>query len=275
MGPELKAALKRAVKRALARGAPDVPPPAARSLILTYHSVGARSHEMNVSPGQFARQMAWLAANAAPIPLAQAAQAQPGAAVTFDDGYRDNLTHAAPILAQHAIPATIFVVPDRVGGRLAHDAERAHAELLSWAEIRRLHEAGFEIGAHTLTHRRLAQLDEAAQRAEIVGSAQRIADQLGQAPTAFAYPFGAASDYTAASMALVREAGFQYAVSNRYGPNPPGADRWQLRRIWIDATDDLAMFRAKVQGRLDALTWLDGRWGERARRALNRALGTD
>ena len=36
-------------------------------------------------------------------------------ALTFDDGYRDNLTHAAPILVQHRLPATIFLATGYIG----------------------------------------------------------------------------------------------------------------------------------------------------------------
>ncbi len=62
-------------------------------------------------------------------------------------------------------------------------------------------------------------------------------------------------------------------MSNRYGPNRPGADVFELRRIWIDATDTFETFQAKVAGRLDLLAVLDSRAGMFARRALNRLTG--
>lgn len=39
-----------------------------------------------------------------------------GCVITFDDGWQDNIRHALPILAQHAVPAVVFLATDYVGG---------------------------------------------------------------------------------------------------------------------------------------------------------------
>ncbi|NJL73548.1 MAG: hypothetical protein HC888_19500 [Candidatus Competibacteraceae bacterium] len=72
-------------------------------------------------------------------------------------------------------------------------------------------------------------------------------------------------------MRLAEEAGFSLAVSNRYGHNTPVEDRYALRRIWIDATDTLPLFRAKVDGTLDGLRVLESRAALRLRRWINGA----
>jgi len=240
--------------------------------ILTYHSVGERSHGMNVRPGDFEQQMEWLARNVRVLPLGDVVTTGAGIAITFDDGYRDNLTYAAPVLHRLNIPATFFVVPGRMGQMLDHDTDPRTSTLMTGEEVRELESMGFTIGCHTLSHRRLSLLDEQEQREEIIGGTRLLAGQLGHTVEAFAYPFGSASDYNASSVRLVREAGFRYAVSNRYGVNHPGYDPWTLRRIWIDSTDTLAMFCAKVEGRLDVLSALDSTLGLHLRNFLNQVL---
>ncbi len=240
--------------------------------ILTYHSVGYRYHDMNVTPEAFRLQMAWLGEHCRVVPLEAVLAESGGVALTFDDGYLDNLRYAAPVLAEWQIPATIFLIADRMGETLRPEDDPNEERLMTWDEAGTLAAQGVALGSHTLTHRRLASLDEEEQRREIVESKETIESRLGHQASAFAYPFGSLLDYNETSVRLVREAGYRLAVSNRFGVNGRTRDPWALRRIWIDATDDLASFQAKLEGKMDALAWLDSPAGIRARRYLNRAL---
>jgi peptidoglycan/xylan/chitin deacetylase (PgdA/CDA1 family) len=110
--------------------------PATRSnrlLTLIYHRVRQEPDEMfpgEVTAEQFDWQMALLARHCAPLPLAEAVKLMQqnrlparAVAVTFDDGYRDNATHALPILQKHGVPATFFVATSFLnGGIMWNDA---------------------------------------------------------------------------------------------------------------------------------------------------------
>jgi peptidoglycan/xylan/chitin deacetylase (PgdA/CDA1 family) len=98
--------------------------------------------------------------------------------------------------------------------------------------VRALANAGFEIGAHTVTHPILKRqtLDDARQ--EIFGSRDWIASLLGAQPTSFAYPNGRPGrDYDEGHARLVEEAGFESAVSTQWSCASGRADRFQLPRV--------------------------------------------
>ena len=241
--------------------------------ILTYHSVGTRDHEMNVTPDDFRAQMQWLSEHCTVISLRDAVDGVPGVAITFDDGYRDNVIEAAPILADFEFPATVFIVPGRMGEFLDHDVPSEDARLMTLDEVHQLRAQGIEIGGHTLTHARLATLGNAEQSVEIDGCAELIREHLGERPAAFAYPYGSTLDYDKHSIEAVKAAGYQFAVSNQYGPVDDAGLPWEVRRIWIDQSDTLASFQQKASGALDGLAIFDSAIGIRARRIMNRLLG--
>lgn len=113
--------MMRRVLRAVARRWPR----GARPLVLMYHRVARTETDpwgLAVSPERFAEQVDFLARRRSVLPLPEfAARLSAGSlprdavAITFDDGYVDNLRNAEPILARAGLPATLFVVSGMVG----------------------------------------------------------------------------------------------------------------------------------------------------------------
>src|SRR5207248_8382795 len=133
--------------------------------ILMYHRVAAdrEPDPLTVTPERFAEQVEYLHAHGyRSLTLGQWSRSGkdgPAVVLTFDDGYRDFLENAFPILQQHGFTATVFMIPDHVG-RAATWSRRFGdpVPLLSWDEIERLSRAGIEFGSHTASHRPLTAL---------------------------------------------------------------------------------------------------------------------
>ena len=136
-------------------------------------------------------------------------------AITFDDGYRDNLEVAWPLLRRHGFTATVFVVSGSVGGSSEFDRPHGYppAAMLSSAELRELHGAGVEIGSHTVTHpESLCALRSGSLQAELADSRAALEDIVGAPVTAFAYPH---SQVDARVEAAVAAAGYRAACAGR------------------------------------------------------------
>jgi len=170
--------------------------------ILTYHSVDESGSTISISEDVFRNQIAWLARSDVRVVTLDTLMRMPSdanaVALTFDDGFVTFGDIAAPLLADHGMPSTLFVVADAVGktNRWPGRADRGVPEmpLLGWTALGHLREQHVEIGAHTRTHVNLARLTNARLQDEIVGGAERISHQIGYTPAVFAYPYGAVSD---------------------------------------------------------------------------------
>ena len=239
--------------------------------MLVYHSVrpvGAISPSPYVvDPEQFSRQMEWLVEkDYQVVSLATALDTfrtdyplPPKTIVlSFDDGCRDNLTYAAPIVRRYGFAPIVFLCPDLFG-----QAEGKHRDfitpspLLTRDEALELIQAGWAVGGHTRRHPRLVghctgeELDD-----EVGGCRVAIQHLLGYDAKIFAYPFG---QFDAVVKQCVIRHGYEAACTTLGGFNTARTDRFELRRIVIRAGDDLREFHRKAQGAYDWLGYFKRR----------------
>jgi peptidoglycan/xylan/chitin deacetylase (PgdA/CDA1 family) len=94
----------------------------------------------------------------------------------------------------------------------------AEPEFMTWNETRAFAAHPLAtIGAHSLTHCRLAQWPAEVARAEMAGSKAALEAQLGREVSSFAYPVGDPTSAGPREFALARNAGFRVAVTTRPG----------------------------------------------------------
>jgi len=148
----------------------------------------------------------------------------------------------------------------QTGGR--NDGANGHPRLmLSWAEIRELESFGVDIGAHTHTHEILSDLDDSTLKQQLSVSKALIEERTGRPCVHFSYPNGARRDYSSRAIELLRDCGFESAVSLVFGCNLPGEDPYQLKRIPVTLFDGVEDLKLKMlRARLDAIarTWWQG-----------------
>ncbi len=189
-----KQLLKNGVYRAIGEtvsGAGGLDGEAERTLrVLMYHKVNdLQPNPTTVPTAVFAEQMALLDdLGYAPVSLEQVrdhyvdgAPLPPGAVlITFDDGYRDNLENALPILQRHGYPAVIFVPIGFLDGDRPLPHEEAlrtlgvRNETVGWDELAALEAGGIRVESHGIGHRPVSELEPAEAAREIALSKLRL-----------------------------------------------------------------------------------------------------
>lgn len=228
--------------------------------ILMYHGVEPESSDyLTIGVEQFDRQIAHLAEAYSPVRLSEVIQRLSPSSraarratplpdnpvlVSFDDAYRNNLEYAVPILRRHEVWAIFFVITSQIGGtnRWNHKARRI-LDHMNREELLQLHDAGFELGSHTVTHQRLSKLPTDEIESELRDSARTLAEVTGERPTAISYPYGDADERCRDICANHYDFGF--------GTVRDGVFDWreqatQIRRIYVGPNDSAVDLDRKI-----------------------------
>ncbi len=171
--------------------------------------------------------------------------------LTFDDGFRNFLTAAAPLLAERRMPATVFIITDWASDDLADEKSTAwtpedDTKHLSWAEVHELKATQqIEFGSHTCTHSGLLTLSQENIEHELLHSQNDLVAQLSIDRPALSYPKGQYSKLLAED---ARRLGYACAVTTDRGPNELDHDLFTLGRTLIGDNDNIASFAVRVSG---------------------------
>ncbi len=143
--------------------------------------------------------------------------------ITVDDAYLSLFETGWPLFKEQHVPITVFVATDLLDGN--------SPDYMSWSQLQSMVAAGVTIGGHSASHAHLALLDAAAIRGELDRSNSRLREELGQAPTLFAYPYG---EYSLAVIDAVQEAGFMAAFGQHSGTVHEAIPFFELPRFALN-----------------------------------------
>lgn len=225
--------------------------------ILMYHQIdqppkrGTNLRGLIVSPQSFARQMAFLKLLGFKglsmqdlLPYLQGQKTGKVVGLTFDDGYKNNVQNALPVIVKNGFTATCYGVSSMIGGTNSWDQGKvAEKPLMTLADWQTWRNAGMDVGSHTRHHSKLTELSDDEARTQIVESKRELEQSLECSVNHFCYPYGA---FNSAHRDMAALAGYVTATTTQRGRVEPGADAWTLKRIMIARATTLIQFAAKI-----------------------------
>jgi len=225
------------------------------AVVLSYHHIAdeEKCSGVTVCVGQFEEQLDFLARNNFQVVSLKTLNehmengvrlAPKTVVITFDDGWKSTYEYGYPLLAKYNMPATLFVYTDFINARAG----------LSWDELRELKDSGiFEIHSHSKSHANMPKILNGSQpsdrssflQEEVDFPSRALQKQIGIAPFAFAYPYGAANSEIAL---YLDESDYRMGLTVTRGANPAYAYPYLMRRTMIYGNDTIEAFAKKVSG---------------------------
>jgi peptidoglycan/xylan/chitin deacetylase (PgdA/CDA1 family) len=120
----------------------------------------------------------------------------------------------------------------------------AGQRMLTWDQVREMHQAGIDFGSHTVSHTILSHVPKSDLVKELQDSKNEISERLGSPVVTFAYPNGKHSDYNDEAKAVLYECGYSCAVTSCSGSNHASSDVFELKRC-LPWQKEIDVFRFK------------------------------
>lgn len=182
--------------------------------------------------------------------------------LSFDDGFKNVIQNAVPILDEEKVPMILFVPSDWVGAdwetaqHYSIDIARYRqvVEMATWDELRQMVSVGFEIGSHTRTHVQLSTLsnDPRALSSELSDSKAEIERQLQRPCRYIAYPYGKPGDYDAITLEQTKLAGYRAGFGIHRGSiMPVGTNPYLVPRHHFEPEWPLLHVRYFANGNME------------------------
>ena len=118
--------------------------------------------------------------------------------------------------------------------------------MLTWEQVRAMHDAGISFGCHTMTHPVVSRLSFHELKRELSDSRQLMEKRTGAPVLDFAYPFGKPADCGNEAQLVLEKEGYRSAVTTTGGVNVRGTNLYQLLRVNPGDERSLAMFSMQV-----------------------------
>lgn len=157
--------------------------------------------------------------------------------LTFDDGFTSIYTKALPVLEKYQIKASLFITTGHLSKQTVHDVY-GNQTYLSKEQIQELHQKGFHIGSHTVTHRALTLLPDEEVYTELRES-RRILEEIVKSPvTSLAFPLGL---WNHRILAIAKSVGYKsFTVYNYHNKAKTASDITAVTALYpFDNEDDI------------------------------------
>ena len=201
--------------------------------IISYHSISDENCPLSLSLYEFERQLIFFKKNNfQSIHFNEIDnQSSNKFIITFDDGYKDLIENALPLLNKYNFKATCFIVSNLIGKNNIwdeHNKNIKNKELMNLSDINFWLKNGMFIGSHSKNHNKLTLLNKNDAVDEIINSKSELETLTGTSINSFCYPYGL---YDENIIDIVREKYDLAFTTNRSRFDTNKHDKYILPRI--------------------------------------------